>query len=540
MKIKNFAYILLSMCSIATYAQKIQGVLELSQTYNISSGADVVAGSVIRLLPGFSYKAEPNKNLRLRIATRDELAPRTVKLEYVENNGANIEDEYTGVRVGEYYWMNRNFMRTYDASTNLPDITKAQIDRLHQVYNMYEFNTCNNDRPDYWSQNGGVKLAEINSYFGQYISRHQAVDKMPEVGKLTENNSLNNPTTAKWDLPDYVAMQQLIAMCGYGTPPEFSQYAGYKYDPAKVHSQPSFVINKHFTGGQSFGSFYQSIQKVYYATNGHNPANNNKYGLNMVPAGVRPHATSPLKTENCQKEPHPFIANRGDLNGFEQSYQLRLKDNRGIKLSVDDIVQIKHNEEAQLEYQPVRWCRALTDEELGYKLYINQPTFTNSYGSLVDLNNKIAAGQSVVIIKLNLSEKAPSGYIELPKGYLRGFYVQFFIEEPNPTKTLAEILKIAKENPHIWASLRSATVSAASIDGELETSTVSVYPNPLTDVLNIVGDNIQKVELYDLTGRLVKQVEKANSLSVAELKGGMYIVKVSTASGVTNHKVIKK
>jgi hypothetical protein len=76
-------------------------------------------------------------------------------------------------------------------------------------------------------------------------------------------------------------------------------------------------------------------------------------------------------------------------------------------------------------WKPVRWCRRLTDSELGYRLYINN--------------------ERTDIKKMEPNSIAPRGYHALEKGYLRGFYVQFILGKENPEKTVAEIIKMADE-----------------------------------------------------------------------------------------------
>jgi hypothetical protein len=72
----------------------------------------------------------------------------------------------------------------------------------------------------------------------------------------------------------------------------------------------------------------------------------------------------------------------------------------------------------------VRWCRRLSDIELGYKLYIN--------------------ANQTDIKKLDLDTPPPSGYKELPHGYVRGFYVQYILNSPKSTVTVSKIVDYAR------------------------------------------------------------------------------------------------
>lgn len=68
--------------------------------------------------------------------------------------------------------------------------------------------------------------------------------------------------------------------------------------------------------------------------------------------------------------------------------------------------------------------QTITDIELGYKLYINK--------------------DKTDIKKLDIKDSPPEGYTELPRGYTRGFYVQYILNNPNTKLTVSEIVNYAK------------------------------------------------------------------------------------------------
>lgn len=76
---------------------------------------------------------------------------------------------------------------------------------------------------------------------------------------------------------------------------------------------------------------------------------------------------------------------------------------------------------------------------------------------------------------------------------------------------------------------------ASSVD-ELK-ATVSVYPNPAVDVLNIESSEpVANVTVIGLDGRIVIEEEATNSINVAGLKEGRYVYTITTVSGavITN------
>jgi hypothetical protein len=70
-----------------------------------------------------------------------------------------------------------------------------------------------------------------------------------------------------------------------------------------------------------------------------------------------------------------------------------------------------------------------------------------------------------------------------------------------------------------------------------------VYPNPVSNYLNIeCEESINKLELYDAFGRIVisqESVQNNTSIDVSNLANGIYILKLRTAEGVGEYKVVK-
>lgn len=72
---------------------------------------------------------------------------------------------------------------------------------------------------------------------------------------------------------------------------------------------------------------------------------------------------------------------------------------------------------------------------------------------------------------------------------------------------------------------------------------LQLYPNPFTDVLNISDvKDVKSISIVDISGRLVKSIEKPNStLQLRELNSGMYVVILNMNDGSKQSiKVIKK
>ena len=69
---------------------------------------------------------------------------------------------------------------------------------------------------------------------------------------------------------------------------------------------------------------------------------------------------------------------------------------------------------------------------------------------------------------------------------------------------------------------------------------VTIFPNPVCNVLNVEGENVKSVEVIDINGRVVLTNDRAGKLDMSEVAEGVYMVRVMSLSGVTTQKIVKK
>ena len=74
---------------------------------------------------------------------------------------------------------------------------------------------------------------------------------------------------------------------------------------------------------------------------------------------------------------------------------------------------------------------------------------------------------------------------------------------------------------------------------------ISMYPNPVTDVLHIESEHaISRVEFYGITGALLHTVETGHALSatvsVQNIPQGVIIAKAYTENGVRVYRLVKQ
>ncbi|WP_413533055.1 T9SS type A sorting domain-containing protein [Empedobacter brevis] len=110
-------------------------------------------------------------------------------------------------------------------------------------------------------------------------------------------------------------------------------------------------------------------------------------------------------------------------------------------------------------------------------------------------------------------------------------------------------LENAPEN--IYWSVKSIdasnTYSDASKEGNLSLTDYSIaneiqlYPNPASDKVFVKADDLNSVELYDLSGRKINfQLNSDRSINITSLPKGIYLIKLNVKGQTVTKKLIKK
>lgn len=91
---------------------------------------------------------------------------------------------------------------------------------------------------------------------------------------------------------------------------------------------------------------------------------------------------------------------------------------------------------------------------------------------------------------------------------------------------------------YVWETTVQPITAYDAVD-EVEAATLSVYPNPATDRLYVDAENLQRVEIYDMAGRIVM----TSVTPVVDLNGveaGIYFVTVRTDNAAKTTKLVVK
>lgn len=343
----------------------------------------------------FYYIDEQNRTL-----------PESLKLKFYASEHYEYYGEYNAVRIGKYYWIDKNFthpVRQGNGFENDLPITQATLDKYIERIRInpaqYQLDNIN----------------DFNQYYGRHYS-YLSILYMNQQGFMLNERG---ERLKGWKLPSSEDYRQLFAMCPFNT----------------SRDTPHRNLNERdvrFTLGTKKGD-----NKLAYDIA--NPENNiystywfdpqyvtNKYKFNLMPGGARLNGDGPWcnglgPSSGCYPD-----GLRGDIYHLFYTAYLAV-DNPDDSLYIG-VIMLHSMVDTQAplcyHYLNVRWCRRLTDFELGYKLYINS--------------------DQTDIKKLKLDEPIPDRYAELPHGYVRGFYVQYILNNPNPTVTVKDIVEFSR------------------------------------------------------------------------------------------------
>jgi hypothetical protein len=75
----------------------------------------------------------------------------------------------------------------------------------------------------------------------------------------------------------------------------------------------------------------------------------------------------------------------------------------------------------------------------------------------------------------------------------------------------------------------------------IKSNTISIYPNPFSDILNIKGVHAKRIEITDLNGKIVRiEIQDPQSIDLSSLKPGLYLISIFTDNNKWTRKIIKQ
>lgn len=493
----------------------------------------------------------------------------TIPLYYTnhKSNGDSLVDAYyNGIKIGEYYWMdsNMNHIEPYWQWWQAPigDITQFPIgqEQLNKYLMQVRLDTS------YFQ----IDTLQFHKYYGRYYDFF-TINYMNSYARMYEGE---NKELAGWKLAYVKDFRQLFAMCPFNPANTSKSLSEHDIRFALSSRKGDNPMTEYEIPGDCGTTYWFDSTYV-----------KNIYSFNMMPGGARINRVADDQhaywSTNLCGENLSFQAKTGDIYHLFYTSKFRAMDGHA---GLEDLVQTGYN--ISYHWYNIRWNRRLSDEELGYKLYVTSKdsTVTQSLewinfissGNELPLLTKIRTGEfdssSFDIIEVEYSPnndiEIPEGYDELPNGYIRGFYVQYLLadrhndtryphkedkDEDKDTENVIE--RNSKENTYTVEDIFVFATNVqepgliqiekpTSVEEEKKTNNISdinIYPNPVKDILNVESsDRIYKINIYNITGRLIKSIDNKSQIDMSNQPNGMYLLKVTTEKGDFLNKILKK
>lgn len=340
------------------------------------------------------------------INEKTRVLPESLKLKFYASDNYEFYGDYNAIRIGEYYWIDKNFNHTVRQGNGFENdfpITQMALDKYLERIRISP------------SQFQLSNIKDFTQFYGNYYS-YPSILYMNQQGFMV--NEQNKKLTG-WKLPSPEDYRQLFAMSPFNTtidsPHTTLNERDVRFALGAREGDNKLAYDIAEPGSNIYITYW--FDKRYVT---------NMYKFNLMPGGARLNGDGTWCNElgpilGCHSD-----GKKGDLYHLFYAAYLAV-DNPKDALSIGAVMlhtYVDTKEILTYHYLNVRWCRRLTDFELGYKLYIN-------------------SDQSD-IKKLDLDTPSPEGYIELPHGYVRGFYIQYILNNPNPTITVKDIVNYSR------------------------------------------------------------------------------------------------
>jgi hypothetical protein len=174
-----------------------------------------------------------------------------------------------------------------------------------------------------------------------------------------------------------------------------------------------------------------------------------------------------------------------------------------------------------------QWSCTLEEVPVGNCAATPSLVFTTSYATIGSMSNL----DNIDLNALAVAAGFPSNYISTLKRY------KFTLN-----------IKYSCGDVYTFVCWLRYTTSGCRIRGEKEeeidetlNNFISVYPNPVNNVLEIKADNaIKSVILIDVSGKQTTAELKNNTIDMSKFSAGMYTIKIYTTDGVSIKKIVKQ
>ena len=83
------------------------------------------------------------------------------------------------------------------------------------------------------------------------------------------------------------------------------------------------------------------------------------------------------------------------------------------------------------------------------------------------------------------------------------------------------------------------TVSAASAVENYGQDAILIYPNPVSDMLNVICEKFFEARLYNMNGRLIYSGTNDRIIDMSSMESGVYLLEINIGGKVIKHKIVR-
>lgn len=151
-------------------------------------------------------------------------------------------------------------------------------------------------------------------------------------------------------------------------------------------------------------------------------------------------------------------------------------------------------------------------------------------------NNIVWNFNNIQLVPISVNEELSMGYVQFRAKLYPGFAVGSLI--PNTASIYFD------SNPAIVTNIFTTEFIAALNNQSFDTSNFTLNPNPTSQfvyiVLNTRSETIENVIIYDILGKIIKEVKHIASnnakIDTSSLSKGIYLVEITTENGLKQNK----
>jgi len=201
----------------------------------------------------------------------------------------------------------------------------------------------------------------------------------------------------------------------------------------------------------------------------------------------------------------------------------------------------------------------ITNIDISKNLNLRDLVIPSTQISNIDVHQHLSLGTLICsntqITSLDLSNNTNLNYLACQLNSLTRLNVKngnnsnidFFFADNNPSLTCIQVDDVAYSTASWtsidpWANFSEDCGYALGIDDEILAQGLSLYPNPVSTILNIDSEiPLTKVEVYSMLGKKVKEIKSDfKSIPADNLSNGVYIIRIHSENGLATKKLIKR